>query len=92
MRLVTWFLSFIIVALVTSFSPSLQISGITVCGPTPAYADHVPCCRYCSTGKACGNSCISRSKTCRVGHGCACDARTRVPDVALAPDGDPITQ
>jgi len=30
------------------------------------------CCKRCSTGKPCGNSCISRSKTCRVGPGCAC--------------------
>lgn len=32
------------------------------------------CCRVCSKGKACGNSCISRSFTCRKGRGCACDA------------------
>ncbi|KFE35385.1 hypothetical protein [Thioclava atlantica] len=31
------------------------------------------CCKHCSSGKACGNSCISRSKTCRKGPGCACD-------------------
>lgn len=31
------------------------------------------CCRVCTTGKACGNSCIARWKTCRVGAGCACD-------------------
>ncbi|HEY0412929.1 MAG TPA: hypothetical protein VGD66_07300 [Allosphingosinicella sp.] len=31
------------------------------------------CCRICSAGKACGNSCIARSKTCHKGKGCACD-------------------
>ncbi len=31
------------------------------------------CCRICHKGKACGNSCISRSKTCHKGPGCACD-------------------
>lgn len=31
------------------------------------------CCRVCRTGKACGNSCIARNKTCRVGRGCACN-------------------
>jgi hypothetical protein len=31
------------------------------------------CCKVCSVGKACGNSCISREKTCHVGQGCACD-------------------
>ncbi len=30
------------------------------------------CCRVCSVGKPCGDSCIARSKTCRVGRGCAC--------------------
>jgi len=31
------------------------------------------CCKRCSTGKACGNSCISRSKQCHAGAGCACN-------------------
>jgi hypothetical protein len=31
------------------------------------------CCRICTTGKACGNSCIARWKTCHKGKGCACD-------------------
>ena len=31
------------------------------------------CCRICSTGKACGNSCIARSETCHKGKGCACN-------------------
>jgi hypothetical protein len=32
------------------------------------------CCKCCSTGQACGDTCISRSYTCHVGGGCACDA------------------
>ncbi len=31
------------------------------------------CCKQCSKGKACGNSCISRDKQCHKGKGCACD-------------------
>ena len=31
------------------------------------------CCRRCSRGKACGDSCISRNYTCRQPRGCACD-------------------
>jgi hypothetical protein len=31
------------------------------------------CCKICSKGKACGNTCIARDKECRVGPGCACD-------------------
>jgi micrococcal nuclease len=38
------------------------------------------CCRVCTNGKACGNSCIARTATCRQPQGCACnlgDPRTR---------------
>lgn len=31
------------------------------------------CCRVCTTGKACGNSCINRNYTCRQPPGCACN-------------------
>lgn len=31
------------------------------------------CCKTCSKGYACGDSCISRSKQCHKGPGCACD-------------------
>lgn len=30
------------------------------------------CCKVCSKGQPCGNSCISRSYTCRKPPGCAC--------------------
>src|SRR5438067_6391804 len=32
------------------------------------------CCKVCTMGKACGDTCISRQYTCHVGPGCACDA------------------
>lgn len=32
------------------------------------------CCKICREGKACGDSCISRSYTCHKGPGCACNA------------------
>jgi hypothetical protein len=31
-----------------------------------------PCCRTCSSGKACGDSCISSRAVCHAGSGCAC--------------------
>lgn len=31
------------------------------------------CCKTCSAGKACGDSCISKTDTCNEGNGCACD-------------------
>lgn len=37
---------------------------------SPAKKDS--CCKVCGTGLACGNSCISRSQTCRKQLGCAC--------------------
>lgn len=30
------------------------------------------CCKYCTTGKPCGDSCINKNYTCHVGPGCAC--------------------
>ena len=35
--------------------------------------DRGGCCKICTKGQACGDSCISRSKTCHKGPGCACD-------------------
>jgi hypothetical protein len=42
---------------------------------TPVQAVAPACCRVCSSGKACGNSCISRDKQCHQPRGCACDAK-----------------
>lgn len=42
--------------------------------PEPDWADSGGgCCKVCSKGKACGDSCIARHKVCRKGPGCACD-------------------
>ena len=48
---------------------SLAVGTPTSCGPNTSGV----CCKTCTTGKACGDSCISRDKTCRVGSGCACN-------------------
>lgn len=32
------------------------------------------CCKVCTKGQACGDTCISREKRCHKGRGCACDA------------------
>lgn len=37
-----------------------------------AEEDTRQCCRYCTTGQPCGNSCIAAWKTCHKGRGCAC--------------------
>lgn len=36
-------------------------------------ADSKKCCKVCRKGKACGDSCIAKSKTCTKGPGCACN-------------------
>jgi len=45
--------------------------------PTPAAVNTPPagCCKVCTTGKACGDGCISKSNTCHQPPGCACDAQ-----------------
>ena len=43
--------------------------------PNPPHSLGNACCKICTVGKACGNSCISRSYTCHQPPGCACDAR-----------------
>lgn len=48
-----------------------------MCGPDSQAGlptESAECCKICRKGKACGDSCISRDKTCRKGPGCACDA------------------
>jgi len=44
--------------------------------PPPAAADTPAqgCCKYCTTGKACGDGCISKNYTCHQPPGCACNA------------------
>lgn len=36
-------------------------------------AEELACCKVCHKGQACGDSCISRTKECHQGPGCACD-------------------
>jgi hypothetical protein len=45
----------------------------------PACVPASKCCKVCDAGKACGNSCISRSKNCHKGRGCACEAEELCP-------------
>ncbi|SOE00074.1 hypothetical protein [Caenispirillum bisanense] len=40
------------------------------------------CCKHCSKGKPCCDSCIARDRDCRRGPGCACSAD--LPDDPLA--------
>jgi hypothetical protein len=56
---------------------SLELATDPDRGPLPqsrAGRQISQCCKVCRKGKACGNSCISRTKTCHKPPGCACDA------------------
>lgn len=61
----------------------LRIAKLAAAAAAFALAGSVPalqgcgggdsCCRVCSTGKACGDSCIPTSQTCSQPTGCACN-------------------
>ncbi|MBL3568416.1 hypothetical protein BV509_14695 [Rhodovulum sulfidophilum] len=53
---------------VTPLTPAARLLLLAPPPVQPVY-----CCKVCSKGKACGDSCISRSRSCHVGPGCACD-------------------
>ena len=55
---------------------ALGIGGGLAMPSTAAACDLDGCCKHCTIGKACGNTCISMDKTCHVGPGCACDGPT----------------
>lgn len=40
--------------------------------PCTIAADGTQCCKRCSKGKPCGDSCIAKNKTCTKGKGCTC--------------------
>lgn len=64
--------------LLPTFTVSPLPPTLTIAPPPPVPATNTPrpgkvCCKICTKGKACGNSCISRSYTCHQPPGCACD-------------------
>lgn len=67
-----------------AWSLSQSASSIAdACGsPTRAR----PCCRICTTGKACGDSCISRRYTCRQPPGCACNGEQQDQESMPSPE------
>lgn len=53
-------------------APPPAVPVVVVAPPAPPQT--TSCCRFCTTGKPCGNSCINKSYTCRQPSGCACNA------------------
>ena len=68
-------LIFAVISAAIALWPSPAPAAISLGGmnytPIPTYS--AACCKVCHKGKACGDTCISRSNTCHVGQGCACD-------------------
>lgn len=53
-----------------------QVDCVSPDGVTSAdtlLSESKKCCKVCRKGKACGDSCIAKSKTCTKGPGCACN-------------------
>ncbi len=50
------------------------VTDVPTAASHPATAEPArSCCKMCTKGKACGDSCISRSYTCHKPPGCACN-------------------
>ena len=64
-----------IAILVAATTMTLVPLSISECGTGFAAGAQQSCCRICTKGKACGNSCIARHLNCHRGRGCACNAR-----------------
>lgn len=56
---------------------TVPVTAAPIIPPPPIFTPIAPtaqaCCKVCRAGKACGDTCIARNKTCHVGRGCACD-------------------
>jgi len=52
---------------------ALGPSALSPCAEAAALGVAARCCKTCSAGKACGNSCIAAWKTCHQPKGCACN-------------------
>jgi hypothetical protein len=63
-----------ITALLLAATLALGLAAIQPCAAAAAGLPGFACCKRCSAGKACGDSCIARDKACHKGKGCACDA------------------
>ena len=55
-----------------AIAPASALTPMPLVSPAPA-AQPQTCTRVCRTGKACGNSCIARTATCRQPPGTACN-------------------
>lgn len=63
----------------SAFTCTLVVAVIAFLSPSTGWA------RNCKTGQPCGNSCISWSKTCRIGSGASGSSYSAAPAALAAP-------
>jgi len=51
------------------------LASIPAAADQPASPKPAVCCKVCTKGIACGNSCISAAKQCHKPPGCACQGK-----------------
>lgn len=58
-----------------SLGSSPDAAAVVTIPATERLGSEVPmaCCKTCTKGKACGDSCIAKNKDCHQPAGCACD-------------------
>ncbi len=54
--------------------------------PHASASSTLECCRLCTTGKACGDTCIDKDQVCHVGSGCACNDYSGDSSVVVDPN------
>lgn len=53
--------------------PAPTATRVAANPPAPPAPTSAACCKHCTTGKACGDTCIPQSSTCHQPPGCACN-------------------
>lgn len=66
-------------------SGSVTVAGQSVSISQAAVAASPVCCKVCTTGKPCGDTCIAASSTCHTAPGCACSAASAFDALVAAP-------
>jgi hypothetical protein len=59
-----------VAALALPIAVSASVPMLQGCG---GGGDSSSCCKVCDVGKACGDTCIAATDTCRSSGGCACN-------------------
>jgi hypothetical protein len=68
-----WYISMLLAPVLAMAGATSSGSLGSACALSEGSSAAKPCCKVCTTGKACGDSCIAKEKTCHKGAGCACN-------------------